>query len=121
MQRRKYALLKQPFELDALGDVVLTNPVLSEVLVFDGTNWVNGPVVVPDEDIDDRVAALLVAGNNIDITYNDGANTITIDVEPLTSADITDFATAVDFDAILTDTNGDVLSDASGNVLQETA
>lgn len=31
------------------------------------------------EAVDDRVAALLVAGTNITITYNDGANTITID------------------------------------------
>lgn len=46
--------------------------------------------------VDDRVGTLLVAGNNIDITYDDGANTITIDVESLTSADIGDFAEAVD-------------------------
>lgn len=31
------------------------------------------------ESIDDRVAALLVAGTNITLTYNDGANTLTID------------------------------------------
>jgi hypothetical protein len=32
------------------------------------------------ETIDDRVAALLVAGTNTSITYNDGAGTLTIDV-----------------------------------------
>ena len=32
------------------------------------------------ETIDDRVAALLVAGNNVTITYNDAANTLTIAV-----------------------------------------
>jgi len=49
-----------------------------------------------DEQVRDVIGAALVAGNNIDITVNDGADTITIDVESLTSADITDFATAVD-------------------------
>lgn len=93
MQRRKYALLKQPLELDALGDVTLTNPVLGDVMYYDGSFWINTPYA---ELVDDRVAALLVAGNNIDITYNDGAGTITIDVEALTSADVTDFNEAVD-------------------------
>jgi hypothetical protein len=36
----------------------------------------------------DAVAAALVAGNNIDINYVDASNTITIDVETLTSADV---------------------------------
>jgi hypothetical protein len=36
----------------------------------------------------DAVATALVAGNNIDITYNDPAGTITIDVEALTKADV---------------------------------
>ena len=36
----------------------------------------------------DAVAAALVAGNNIDVTYNDAANTITVDVEALTTADV---------------------------------
>lgn len=49
-----------------------------------------------EEEVEDVVAGLLVAGNNIDLTYNDGANTLTIDVEALTSADIGDFAEAVD-------------------------
>jgi hypothetical protein len=31
------------------------------------------------EDVDDRVAALLVAGTNITLTYNDGAGSLTID------------------------------------------
>lgn len=76
MQRRKYALLKQPFELDALADVSLTNPVLGDVMYFDGTYWVN---VSYAELVDDRVNSLLVAGTNIALTYNDAANTLTID------------------------------------------
>jgi len=49
---------------------------------------------IPDfaEGVDDRVNALLVAGNNIDLTYNDGAGTLTIDVETLVSGDIPDNA-----------------------------
>lgn len=38
-----------------------------------------GDVSGLSEAIDDRVAALLVAGDNITITYNDGAGTLTID------------------------------------------
>lgn len=41
--------------------------------------------------LQDTVAAMIVAGNNIDATYDDGAGTITIDAETLTGADITDF------------------------------
>ena len=33
------------------------------------------------EKVDDRVANLLVAGNSIDLTYNDSANTLTIDYQ----------------------------------------
>ena len=36
----------------------------------------------------DAVASALFAGNNIDITYNDTANTITVDVEGLTKTDV---------------------------------
>lgn len=49
------------------------------------------------EQIEDFLGtSTLVAGNNVDITYNDVANTITIDVEALTSADLSDFSEAVD-------------------------
>lgn len=37
-----------------------------------------GDITGFSEAIDDRVAALLVAGANITLTYNDGANTLTI-------------------------------------------
>jgi hypothetical protein len=45
-----------------------------------------------DEMARDAIGTALVAGNNIDITVSDVGNTITIDVEALTSADISDFA-----------------------------
>jgi hypothetical protein len=41
-----------------------------------------------DEQARDAIGAALVAGNNIDITIDDVGNTITIDVEALTEADI---------------------------------
>lgn len=44
-----------------------------------------------DEQARDALGAALVAGNNIDITVSDVGDIITIDVESLTHADITDF------------------------------
>lgn len=43
-----------------------------------------------DEMARDALGTALVAGNNIDITVSDGSDTITIDVETLTLADISD-------------------------------
>ena len=43
---------------------------------------------ITTEDAVDAVATALVAGNNIDVTYNDTANTITVDVEALTKSDV---------------------------------
>lgn len=40
-QRRRFALLKQPFSLDALGDVSTGSPVLGDVLYYDGSVWTN--------------------------------------------------------------------------------
>jgi hypothetical protein len=48
-----------------------------------------------NERVDDRVAALLQAGANITLTYNDPANTLTIAVSGLASTDLSDFAEAV--------------------------
>ncbi len=49
-----------------------------------------------DERIRDVIGTALTAGNNIDLTVNDAGDTITIDVEALTTGDLSDFATAVD-------------------------
>lgn len=49
-----------------------------------------------DERIRDVIGTALTAGNNIDLTVSDGGDTITIDVEALTTADLSDFAAAVD-------------------------
>ena len=73
-----------------LGDVVKNvNLVLAEVSAMvpvanlsnttttslaEGTN-----LYFTDERVDDRVSSLLVAGTGITLTYNDGANTLTVD------------------------------------------
>jgi hypothetical protein len=60
------------------------------------------------EQIEDFIAGTyLVAGNNIDLTYNDGAGTLTVDVESLTSADISDFA------EVAQDSVGTILADSA--------
>ena len=45
-------------------------------------------VAITTEDAVDAVAAALVAGNNVDVTYNDALGTIIVDVETLTKADV---------------------------------
>lgn len=47
------------------------------------------------EAVRDTIGTALVAGDNIDVTVNDAGDTITIAVEALTSADITDMTEAV--------------------------
>ena len=51
---------------------------------------------ITTEDAVDAVATALTAGNNIDVTYNDALNTITIDVEALTIADIASLQATLD-------------------------
>lgn len=58
--------------------------------------YVDAVPVYTDEMARDALGTALVAGNNIDITVDDAGNTITIDVESLTSSDIGDFSEAVD-------------------------
>ena len=89
--------------LDDLTDVAITTPATGQVLRHDGTGWVNAAVGWSDlanlpatfppeahthtaaeitdfaEGVDDRVAALLVAGANITLTYDDAAGALTID------------------------------------------
>lgn len=62
-----------------------------------------GDVVGLDEAIDDRVDALLVEGNGIQLSYNDNSDSLTIAVTGIalsnhnhSSSDITDFSEAVD-------------------------
>jgi len=46
---------------------------------YSGSAWAISLASVANETIDDRVASLLVAGTGITLTYNDAANTLTID------------------------------------------
>ncbi len=88
--------------------VVTTDPVAPA----DGQVWVNttngvlnyrtggatqplAPQSLDAEGVMDLVGAALLGGNNLDVTYDDAAGTITLDVQALTSADITDFIAAV--------------------------
>lgn len=53
-----------------------------KILSTDGEeiSWIAGAAGgLTQEEVDDRVAALLIAGTNITLTYNDGAGTLTID------------------------------------------
>lgn len=67
------------------------------------------------ESVDDRVAALLVAGTNITLTYNDGAGTITISAaggggsgDALTSDPLSQFAetTSAQLEGVISDNTG---------------
>tara|TARA_A200000159_G_scaffold21008_1_gene17751 strand:+ start:46768 stop:48555 length:1788 start_codon:yes stop_codon:yes gene_type:complete len=56
-----------------------------------GDKWVSSipidaTIVDMSETIDDRVSNLLLAGEAIDLTYNDGANSLTIDAEVATAS-----------------------------------
>ena len=46
----------------------------------------NGNLFYTDERVDDRINALFVAGEGIDLTYDDAANTFTVDAELATSS-----------------------------------
>ena len=78
---------------------------------------------ISTEDAVDAVAAALVAGNNIDIAYNDAAGTITVDVETLTTADVSGLDTALagkqPLDAELTTIAG--LPATTDNIIQSVA
>lgn len=77
--------------VDNLGvganDTVLT----ADSSTATGLKWAAPAATYTDEMARDAIGTALVAGNNIDITVNDAGDTITVDVEGLTSADVSDF------------------------------
>jgi hypothetical protein len=74
----------------------------------DVTHGDNLLITFSEEALDDRIATLLVAGNAIDITYNDAAGTITIDHEDTSTVANQTFAGAEVVDVINFDTYGHV-------------
>ena len=77
------AIIKIGLDIDgSMSSVLSVNgvlPVLGNVLI-DTDDIGEGPtnLYFTDERVDDRVAALLVEGAGIDLTYNDPANTLTV-------------------------------------------
>jgi YD repeat-containing protein len=81
------------------------------------------------EQVDDRVASLLVGGTNVTLTYNDAANTLTINATMSShthlASEITDFAEAVDdrvADLLVEGTNVTLTyNDATGTITIDAA
>lgn len=93
------------FRIQNLADPATAQEAATRKYVLDQIAGIGATYT--DEQARDAVAGMLVAGNNIDITYVDDAGnpgTITIDVEALTSADIGDFNTAARAAISVTDT-----------------
>lgn len=72
------------------GITTITQGRITDKRVIVGTGGGGGGVSI--EDVRDIIGAALVAGNNIDVTVDDAGDTITIAVETLTSADVSDLA-----------------------------
>lgn len=65
------------------GQIDFTTPSSNDALIYDGTKFTPTPISSStisnfNEAVDDRVAALLVAGSGIGLSYNDTSNTLTI-------------------------------------------
>lgn len=78
--------------LDGLSDVIVTNPTSTQVLKFDGTNWVNGNVEV-STDLDGLTDVNITNPTNAQILKFDGTNwvndTMTINLENMENVTIT--------------------------------
>tara|TARA_B110000908_G_scaffold172521_1_gene240490 strand:- start:1835 stop:5455 length:3621 start_codon:yes stop_codon:yes gene_type:complete len=74
--------LSKGFEIATLGSGLDVNQSNGDVVTIDMTTDVisegTSNLYFTNERVDDRVAALIVAGNNVGLTYDDTANTLTI-------------------------------------------
>jgi hypothetical protein len=87
---------KASIGLGNLSNVSLTSPASGDIVTYNGSTWSNGNFT---EQIQDAVAASFVAGTGIDISYNDGLNTISVSSSGLLQAalnlsDLNNVATA---------------------------
>src|SRR5688500_12138070 len=80
-------VVRQNSSFETVNGAVLD--LIGDILINGEPPGSGGGGGITTEQAVDAVAAQLVAGNNIDITYDDAGNTITFDVEALTSADVT--------------------------------
>ena len=74
--------LSKGFEIATLGSGLDVNQSNGDVVTIDMTTDVvsegSSNLYFTNERVDDRVAALMVAGTNVGLTYDDTANTLTI-------------------------------------------
>jgi hypothetical protein len=82
---------KASIGLGNLSNVSLTSPASGDIVTYNGSTWSNGNFT---EQIQDAVAASFVAGTGIDISYNDGLNTISVSSSGLLQAALNGLGTA---------------------------
>jgi hypothetical protein len=69
-------------ELNNLTDVVITTPALTEVLQYDGNDWVNGTIPITVA-LDDLTDVIITTPSNDDVLQYDGNDWVTTDVSDL--------------------------------------
>ena len=92
---------------------VINSTTIDTDTLLEGTN-----LFYTDERVDDRVSTMLIGGNNITTTYDDAANTLTIDGQPgYTDSDVDTRIAATSVDA-LSDVDTTTATPNSGEVLK---
>ena len=92
---------------------VINSTTIDTDTLLEGTN-----LFYTDERVDDRVSTMLIGGNNITTTYDDNANTLTINGQPgYTDSDVDTRIAATSVDA-LSDVDTTTTTPNSGEVLK---